>query len=163
MPVPAIRAIRAKPHLIHVALLDVLIGVLVDAVLLAALAVEAEEAAHRHARLVVLVQEAARVALHAQPAQPVPAHGLPEASAAAAMAMGRRGAAAVRRGSGGVGGRHRGGGPPNDSGGAGAGCVDAALEVEAEPAVAVVHFGVRVLAFWGWEKVTRGRNDLIFC
>lgn len=52
---------------------------LVDAVLLAALPVEAKEAANRHPRLVVLMQEPAGVALHAQAPQPVPAHRLPEA------------------------------------------------------------------------------------
>lgn len=67
-----------KGH-IHVTLLDIFIGVLVHAILLAALPVEPEEPAHRHPRLVVLVQEPARLALHAQAAEPVPAHRLPEA------------------------------------------------------------------------------------
>lgn len=52
---------------------------LVDAVLLAALAVEAEEPADRHPRLVILVKEPARLPLHAKAPQPVPAHRLPEA------------------------------------------------------------------------------------
>lgn len=51
----------------------------VNAVLLAALAVEAEEAADGHPRLVVLVEEAAGVAFHTQAPQPVTAHRLPEA------------------------------------------------------------------------------------
>jgi hypothetical protein len=69
---------RSNTH-IHVALLDIFVGVLVHAVLLAALPVEAEEAAHGHPRLIVLMEEAAGVAFHAQAAQPVPAHRLPEA------------------------------------------------------------------------------------
>ena len=51
----------------------------VNAVLLAALAVEAEEAADGHPRLVVLVEEAAGVAFHTQAPQPMTTHRLPEA------------------------------------------------------------------------------------
>lgn len=71
---------KKKATHIHIALLDIFVGVLVHAVLLAALPVEAEEAAHGHPRLVVLMEEAAGVALHAQAAQPVPANRLPEAT-----------------------------------------------------------------------------------
>lgn len=84
MLVPAMWAIRAKPHLVHVALLDVVVGVLVSAIGLPALAEVAEEAAYGHARLVELVQESAGLSLHAQAPQPVPAHRLPIAPAAAA-------------------------------------------------------------------------------
>uniref|UniRef100_A0A0A9D638 CPSF30 n=1 Tax=Arundo donax TaxID=35708 RepID=A0A0A9D638_ARUDO len=87
MLVPAIRTIRAKSHLVHVALLGVVVRVLVGAIGLAALAEVAEEAAHGHAGLVELVKEPARLALHAQPPQPVPAHRLPVATAAAASAV----------------------------------------------------------------------------
>lgn len=65
MLVPAIRTIGTKPHLVHVALLDVVVRVLVRAVGLAALAEVAEETADGHAGLVELVQEPARLALHA--------------------------------------------------------------------------------------------------
>lgn len=77
MPVLAMRAIRAKPHVIHAALLDVPGVVLEDAILLVAGAAREEEVAHRHAVLVVLLEELAGLALHAQCPEPVPAHGLP--------------------------------------------------------------------------------------
>lgn len=80
MPVSAIRPIRTKSQLVHVTLLDVFIGVFINAILFSALSVESEEAAHGHPSLVILVEEPARVALHAKAAQPVPAHRLPEAS-----------------------------------------------------------------------------------
>lgn len=64
---------------IHITLFNVLVGVLVNAILLPALAVHTEEAAHRHARLVVLMEEAASLALHAKAAKPVTAHRLAKA------------------------------------------------------------------------------------
>jgi len=137
MFVPAIRAIGAKPHLVHVALLDVVVRVLIGAVGLAALAEVPEEAADGHAGLVELVQEPARVALHAEPAQPVPAHRLAVAPAAAAAAVHARTIAASAATHARVrGGRH---GAPDRRGG-----VEAALEVEAQAAVAVFHGGIRV-------------------
>jgi len=152
MFVPAIRAIGTKPHLVHVALLDVVVRVLIGAVGLAALAEVPEEAADGHAGLVELVQEPARVALHAEPAQPVPAHRLAVAPAAAAAAVHARTIAAsaaatharVR------GGQH---GAPDRRGG-----VEATLEVEAQAAVAVFHGGIR---FWDLSPIVgegeRGR------
>lgn len=79
MPVATVRTIWTETQLEHVTLLDVFISVLVHAVLLAALAVQPEETADGHPRLVVLVKEAAGVALHAKAAEPVPAHRLAEA------------------------------------------------------------------------------------
>jgi hypothetical protein len=76
---------RMRDLLSHIALLDVVVRVLVGAVRLAALAKVAEEAAHGHPGLVELVEEAARLALHAQAPQLVPAHRLPVAPAAAAV------------------------------------------------------------------------------
>lgn len=136
-----------KQH-IHVALLDVFIGVLVHAVLLAALPVEPEEAAHGHPRLVVLMEEAAGVSLHAQAAQPVPAHRLPEApppQPRVAPHSALRCCACSRCGHVGVGGCTGGGICMNDvrprrrgSVGSGTG-VQAALEVEAENSLRVLH------------------------
>lgn len=107
---------------------------LIGAVGLAALAKVAEEAADGHAGLVELVQEPARVALHAEAAQPVPAHRLAVAPAAAAAPVHARPVAAsaatramVR------GGRHVAPAPSHRGG------VEASLEVEAQAAVAVLH------------------------
>lgn len=138
MPVLATRAIRAKPHVIHAALRRQVLGdVLVGAVLLAAVAERAEEVADGHALEVVLVEEVAGVALHAQAPQPVPAHGLPNGAAAAALPTVRPG----RGGAGGVG-RRQGGGSGTGSGGGGGGGVGVQefLEVEDEVAVVAVHF-----------------------
>jgi hypothetical protein len=112
----------------HIALLDVVVRVLVGAVRLAALAKVAEEAAHGHAGLVELVEEAARLALHAQAPHPVEERRLWGAPASAAAAVpwpvpaARAGVDRGRR----MGPRRR-------------GRVEAALEVEAEAAVAIVH------------------------
>jgi hypothetical protein len=114
----------------HVALLDVIVRVLVGAVRLAALAKVAEEAADGHAGLVKLVEEPARLALHAQAPQPVPAHRLPVAPAAAAVPRPVRSPAAAGRAR--VNRRRR-------MGPGRRGRVEGALEVEAEAAVAVVH------------------------
>jgi hypothetical protein len=114
----------------HVALLDVIVRVLVGAVRLAALAKVAEEAADGHAGLVKLVEEPARLALHAQSPQPVPAHRLPVAPASAAVPRPVRSPTAADRA--GVKRRRR-------MGTCRRGRVEAALEVEAEAAVAVVH------------------------
>lgn len=134
MLVPATRAIGTKPHLVHIALLDVVVRVLVGAVGLAALAEVAEEAADGHAGLVKLVQEPARVALHAEAAQPVPAHGLAVAPAATAAPVHARPVAASPAARARVGGGRHG-----TAGSARRGGVEAALEVEAQAAVAVVH------------------------
>jgi len=68
--------VDAEPQLEHVALLDVVQRVLVGAVQVVALAGLDQRAADRHAGGVELVEEAARVALHAEAAQPVGADGL---------------------------------------------------------------------------------------
>jgi hypothetical protein len=128
MPVLATRAIRAKPHIIHAALLDVLGVVLEDAILRATEAISAEEVAYRQAVLVILVQVPAGFALHAQAPQPVPAHDLPEASATAALVMLRP----DHGGAEGIGGR------AHDKG-VRAG-FEGALEIEDEVAAVVVHF-----------------------
>lgn len=128
---------------------------LVCAVGLAALAEVAEEAAHGHPGLVELVQEPAGLPLHAQAAEPVPAHRLPVAAAAAAAAVpaaipGAAAAApahAAAADAPGVGRVRRGA-----AAAAGGGLVEAALEVEAE--VAVVHGGgERIFRVFcpGWE------------
>ena len=83
-------AVDAEAELVHVALFDLLGGVLVGAVGLLAGAELEQVAAHGHAVGVKLVEEAAGVALHAQPAQPVGAHGLRAGAA-------RGGAGAARR------------------------------------------------------------------
>lgn len=132
---------------LHIALLDVLVGMLIDAVLLPALPVNPKEPAHGHPGLVVLMKKSARIPFHAQAPQPVPTHRLPEAPTLVAAGAGTcgidscldcgggggGGGGVVRRGIGGgkEGGRVRvvvyGGG-----GGGGCGGVEAALEVEAE-------------------------------
>lgn len=120
---------------------------LVNAILLAALAVQSEEAANRHTGLVILVEEAAGVALHAQAAEPVAADGLPEA-AAVAMGAGRRRRVEASGGGSGVvvGGRREGraggdggGGRRGGDGCGGGGGVEAALEVEAKASVRLLH------------------------
>lgn len=55
MPIPTGGAIWTETQLVHVTFFNVVVGVLVDAVLLAALAVQAEEPADGHPRLVILV------------------------------------------------------------------------------------------------------------
>ena len=98
-------AVDAKPQAVHVALLDLLGGVLEGAVWLLARPKLEEGAADWHARGVKLVQKAARVALHAQPAQPVRAHGLAVVARLVGVAVAREGGAAVLRGGGARGGR----------------------------------------------------------
>lgn len=134
MLVPAIRTIGTKPHLVHVALLDVVVRVLVRAVGLAALAEVAEEAADGHAGLVELVQEPARLALHAEAAKPVPAHRLAVAPATSAAPVHTQPVAASASARARVGGGRHGAPDPGRRDG-----VEAALEVEAQSAVAVVH------------------------
>jgi len=131
---------------LHVTLLDVFIRVFIHAILFPTLSVEPEESAHRHPRLVVLVQKAARVALHAQAAQPVPAYRLPEAPPAGNVdgcgvrcggSRGRR--ASVGHGGSGSGGvvlDERAGG----SGSGGGSGVEAALEIEAEDSLGILHW-----------------------
>ena len=74
--VPTVGAVDAETELVHVAVLDVLQGVLEGTVGLPALVILGEESARGHARLVELMQEAAVVALHAQATEPVAAHRL---------------------------------------------------------------------------------------
>lgn len=145
MSISAIRPIRTKSQLVHVALLDVFIGVFIHTILFSALSIESEEPAHRHPRLVILVQKPARLALHTKTPQPVPAHRLPEApppghvpTAGFGRRGGRGGGASV-----GDGGRGRGGvvlddGAGGGGGGGGSG-VEAALEIEAEDALGILH------------------------
>lgn len=71
---------KKKIFILHVSFLVILIGVLVDAVLLSALPVHPKESADWHPCLVVLVEEPAGIAFHAQTPQPMPAHRLPEAT-----------------------------------------------------------------------------------
>lgn len=79
MPIPAVWTIRTKPQLVHIALLDILIGVLVNAILLPALSIKSKKPTYRHSRLVILVKETAGVAFHAKASKPVPTYSLPEA------------------------------------------------------------------------------------
>lgn len=135
---------------------------LVDAVLLAALAVEAEETADRHPRLVVLVEEAAGVPLHAEAAQPVPADRLAEAPAARVA-----GASSGLVGGGGaswaeVAGGREGGGIGDDErrrGGIGGAHLEAALEIEAERSVCVFHLDSKVAMRLVWKVIEE--EDLI--
>lgn len=71
---------------IHVTLLDIFIGMLVHAILLTTLSVQSKESANRHARLIILVEEATGVAFHAEAAKPVPTDRLPKAPAAGGAA-----------------------------------------------------------------------------
>jgi hypothetical protein len=118
----------------HVALLDVVVRVLVRAVGLAALAEVAEEAADGHAGLVELVQESAGLALHAEAAKPVPAHRLAVAPATSAAPVHTQPVAASPDTRAGVGGGRHGAPAPRSWG-----RVEAALEIEAQSAIAVVH------------------------
>jgi hypothetical protein len=63
----------------HIALLDIFIGVLVNAILLPALSIKSKKPTYRHSRLVVLVKESAGVAFHTKASKPVPTYSLPEA------------------------------------------------------------------------------------
>lgn len=122
---------------------------LVNAILLAALAVEAEESADRHPCLIVLVEEPAGVALHTQAPEPVPANRLSEAPPPRMVSPRRRsgiGATCWRCCCGGV--VVVGGPAATDCVGVdyGYGCrgdggarVEAALEIEAQDTVPVVH------------------------
>lgn len=69
---------RCDGKSIHVTLLHLLDGVLVEAILLPALSKVPEEPANRHLLFIVLVEKPAGRALHAQPTQPVPANRPPE-------------------------------------------------------------------------------------
>lgn len=146
MTIPTIRSIGAETKFVHIALLDVLVGVLVNTVLLAALSVLPEEAAHRHPVLVVLVEEAASIALHTKATQPVAAHRLPEAPPPGNVpacdghpigrARGRGGSRARRSGGGvrrreGTRGRHRRNGRGGD--------IEAALKIEVEGSFGFIH------------------------
>lgn len=77
MSIPALRSIWAKPHLIHVALLDILKGMLVDTVGLMALPILGEKPANWHTASVQLVQKTTGISFHAQSPQPMPADSLP--------------------------------------------------------------------------------------
>lgn len=117
---------------------------LIHAILLPTLAVHTEEPAHRHPRLVVLMKEPAGLAFHTEAPEPVTTHRLPEAlpprRVDIRVGLRRRGGlvfglgderVGLDRGAGGqagVGGRGDGGG------------VEAALEVEVEDSVGVLHW-----------------------
>jgi len=66
----------AEADLVHVAFLDIVHGVLEHAVRLPALSAFRKKAANRHPAGFPLVQKAAVIALHAQPAPPVSTHRL---------------------------------------------------------------------------------------
>jgi hypothetical protein len=68
---------RTRGKDVHITLLDVFIRVLVNAIRLPALAKLRKKPAHRHPRLIKLMQKPAGIPLHTQPAQPMPAHRLP--------------------------------------------------------------------------------------
>jgi len=120
--------------------------VFIHAILFSTLSIEPEESAHGHPRLVVLVQKPARVALHTQAAQPVPAYRLTEAppdgdvdsrGVGCGGGWGRR----TSVGHGGSGSRgvvldERAGG----GGGGGGSGVEAALEIEAEDSLGILHW-----------------------
>ena len=52
---------------------------LIDAILLTALAIETEEPANGHPRLIILMKETTSITLHTQATKPMPADRLPEA------------------------------------------------------------------------------------
>lgn len=135
-------------HNIHVALFDIFVGMLINAVLLAALSVQAKKPAYGHPRLVILVEEAASVAFHTEAAEPVPAYRLSEAPPTRRVDAGGRGiGGSSRPDSCRVCGGSRGGwigldqrpGGAGWVGGCGGGGVEAALEVEAENSLRVLH------------------------
>lgn len=64
---------------LHVTLLDVFISMLINTILLAALAVQSKEATNRHTRLVILMKKPTGIPLHTKASEPVSAHRLPEA------------------------------------------------------------------------------------
>lgn len=110
---------------------------LVHAVLLTTLSVQSKESANRHARLVVLVEEAAGVAFHTEAAQPVPAHRLPKAAPAGGAAR------SGLRGDDGRWSRRRGGRvrlyQRRDRGRCAGSSVEAALEVKTQNSFRVLH------------------------
>lgn len=78
MPIATIRSIRTETKFIHIALPDIIISVLVDAVRFAALSTLSKKPADGHSYLVKLMKIPAIIPLHTQTPQPVPAHCLPE-------------------------------------------------------------------------------------
>lgn len=131
---------------IHVALFDIFVGMLIHAVLLAALSEHAEKPAYGHPRLVILVEEAASVAFHTEAAEPMPAHRLSEAPPTGGVDAGDRGIGGSSRPDssrvcGSTGrwiGLDQGPGGGARVGGGGGG-VKAALEIEAENSLRVLH------------------------
>ena len=87
---PTLGPVDAEPELVHVTILDVLQRVLVRTVRLLTLAVFREEPTRGHARFIELVQEPARVPLHAQIPQPVSTHRLSVILSPALVQLGRR-------------------------------------------------------------------------
>ena len=90
--VPTGRPVDTKAEAIHVALLDIVQGVLVRAVGLPARAVPQHRLARRHAFGVELVQKAAGVPFHAQSLDPVRAHRLQRGGVGGVVAVGGGGA-----------------------------------------------------------------------
>jgi hypothetical protein len=78
MPIATIRSIWTETKLIHIALPGIIIGVLVDAVGLAALSKPSKKPTDGHPNLVILMKIPAIIPLHTQTPQPVPAYRLPE-------------------------------------------------------------------------------------
>ena len=128
---------------------------LVRAVGLAALAEVAEEAAYGHAGLVELVQEPARLALHAEAPKPVPAHRLAVAPATSAAPVHTRPIAASASARARVGGGRHGAPATGRRDG-----VEAALEVEAQSAVAVVHGEMLGFGIFFFDSSKRERGKL---
>lgn len=137
--------IHIVKHL-HVTLLDVFVRVFIHAILFPTLSIEPEESANRHSRLVVLVQKPTRVALHAQATQPVPAYRLPKAPSAGNVDGCGVGCGGDRGGRASVG--HSGSGSgrvvlderTGRGGGGGRNGVEAALEIEAEDSLGILHW-----------------------
>lgn len=68
---------------------------LIDAILLSALAVNSKKPADRHTSLIVLVEEPAGVAFHTQTSEPVPAYGLTETPSSPGSGRRRRGGGVI--------------------------------------------------------------------
>lgn len=82
---------------IHIALFDIFIGMLIDAILLSAFAVNPKKPADRHASFIILMEEPAGVAFHTETSEPVPADGLTETPSSPGSGRRRGGGMVVAR------------------------------------------------------------------
>lgn len=123
----------------------------VHTILFTAFAIESEESANGHPGLIILMKEATGVTLHTKAAEPMAANRLPEAPPAPDVAScgassfncsSRTNGAGGGVGDGGGGGRGRRVGldeGQRGGGGVGGAGIEAALEIEAENALRILH------------------------